>query len=79
LRDACLRSMGVINYVAASERRLFCSQLVMQAYQRAGAPVTDADPRLISPADILHMREGDVASVAVRTQLRSIGFLKYEL
>lgn len=79
VRDACLRSIGVLNYVAATESQLFCSQLVMQAYRRAGTPLTDADPRLISPADILHMREGDVPSVAVRTQLRSIGYLKYEL
>lgn len=79
LRDACLRSIGALSYVAASESQLFCSQLVMQAYRRAGVPVTDADPRLLSPADILHMREGDVASVAVRTQLRSVGYLKYEL
>jgi len=77
VRDACLRSIGVLNYVAASESRLFCSQLVIQAYQRAGAHVTNADPRLITPADILHMREGDVPSVAVRKQLRSVGYLKY--
>jgi hypothetical protein len=78
VRDACLRSMGVLNYAAASEDQLFCSQLVMQAYRSAGVQVTDADPRLITPADILHMREGDVPSVRVRKALRYVGYLRYE-
>jgi uncharacterized protein YycO len=78
VRDACLRAFGVLNYVAATDNQLFCSQLVMQAYQRAGAPITDADARLISPADILHMREGDVPSVRVRKALRYVGYLRYE-
>jgi len=78
VRDACIRSFGVMNYLAASESRLFCSQLVLEAYRQAGVPITDADPRLISPADILHMREGDVPSVRVHQSLRYIGHLKYQ-
>ena len=78
VRDACLRAFGVLSYAAATESQLFCSQLVMQAYQHAGVGITDADARLISPADILHMREGDVASVRVRKQLRYVGYLRYE-
>ncbi|HET7298289.1 MAG TPA: YiiX/YebB-like N1pC/P60 family cysteine hydrolase [Burkholderiales bacterium] len=78
VRDACLRAVGVLNYVAATESQLFCSQLVMQAYQRAGVQITNADARLISPADILHMREGDVPSVKVHKQLRYVGYLRYE-
>ncbi|HEU4352538.1 MAG TPA: YiiX/YebB-like N1pC/P60 family cysteine hydrolase [Burkholderiales bacterium] len=78
IRDACLRALGVLNYIAATESQLFCSQLVMQAYQHAGVQVTNADARLISPADILHMREGDVPSVRVYKQLRYVGYLRYE-
>lgn len=78
VRDVCLRSMGVIHLVAPSENQLFCSQLVLQAYRHAGLPITDADPRLISPADILHMREGDVSSIRIRKELRYVGHLKYE-
>ena len=63
--------------MAASESRLFCSQLVLQAYRHAEVPMTDADPRLISPADILHMREGDVSSVRIHRELRYAGHLKY--
>jgi len=77
LRDACIRSMGVISQVAASGSRLFCSQLVLQAYRHAEVPMTNADPRLISPADILHMREGDVSSVRIHRELRYAGHLKY--
>jgi uncharacterized protein YycO len=78
LRDACIRSLGVLNHLAASENQLFCSQLVLQAYRHAGVPITYADPRLISPADILHMREGDVSSFKIRKQLQFVGHLKYD-
>lgn len=78
VRDACLRSMGAIHLVAPSENQLFCSQLVLQAYRHAGLPITTTDPRLISPADLLHMREGDVSSIRIRKELRYVGHLKYE-
>jgi len=78
LRDACIRTMGVFSQLAAKERQLFCSQLVLQAYLNAGVPLTDADPRIMSPADILHMREGDVPSVSIRKPLRYVGHLKYD-
>lgn len=76
IRDACIRGMGVLQRLAASESRVFCSQLVLQAYRHAGVLVTYADPRLISPADILHMREGDVSSVSLVKPLRYVGHLK---
>ena len=78
LRDGCLRSIGVLNYVSATDSQLFCSQLVMQAFEHAQAQLTEADARLITPADILHMREGDVASVKVSRQLQYLGHLKYD-
>ena len=78
VRDACLRSLGVLSQMAAADSQLFCSQLVLQAYRHAGAPLTNADPRLISPADILHMREGDVSSFSIRRPLRYVGLLKYQ-
>lgn len=77
IRDLCIRIIGGIQHLASSERAFFCSQLVLQAYRHAGVPITDADPRLISPADILHMREGDVSSVRIHNQLRRVGHLKY--
>ena len=78
VRDPCIRGMGVLSKLAARERQFFCSQLVLQAYRHAGAQLTDADPRLVSPADILHMREGDVPSFSIRVPLRYVGHLKYD-
>lgn len=79
VRDACVRGIGGIHHLVTSRRALFCSQLVLQSYRQAGVPITDADPRLISPADILHMREGDVPSVRVHRPLKFVGHLKYEV
>jgi uncharacterized protein YycO len=78
VRDACIRAMGVFSQLAATERQLFCSQLVLQAFRHAGVPLTDADPRIMSPADILHMRDGDVPSVRIRKPLHYVGHLKYD-
>ena len=79
VRDMCIRSMGVLHHLAASENQLFCSQLVLQAYRHAAVPVTAADPRLISPADILHMRERDVSSVRISMPLVYVGRLEHQL
>lgn len=78
-RDWCLRGIGAVHHLVTSKRALFCSQLVLQSYRQAGVPITDADPRLVSPADILHMREGDVPSFRVNRPLHFVGHLKYEV
>lgn len=78
VRDVCIRSIGSVFHIATSEQQKFCSQLVLQAYANAGVPLTDADPRIMSPADILHMREGDVSSVKVNRQLQYVGHLKHQ-
>jgi hypothetical protein len=45
---------------------------------QAGRPADHrADPRWVSPADLLHMREGDVPSIAATQPLRYVGHLKY--
>lgn len=41
-----------------------------------GLPLTDADPRLINPGDLLHMRKGDVPSVRIHNALQYVGHLK---
>lgn len=79
VRDRCIRGLGVVPQLASRERRFFCSQLVLQAYRHAGVRVTDADPRIVSPADILHMRQGDVPSFVIERPLRYVGHLKYDL
>jgi uncharacterized protein YycO len=78
MRDFCLRGIATIQLGAGSNDRFFCSQFVLEAYRVAGLPITDADPRWISPADILHMREGDVPSMRIRQPLVYVGHLKLD-
>jgi cell wall-associated NlpC family hydrolase len=77
LRDACVRGFATVQLGASSDDRFFCSQFVLEAYRQAGAPLSDVDPRWVSPADLLHMREGDVATIAAARPLRYVGHLKY--
>jgi cell wall-associated NlpC family hydrolase len=75
-RVACIRAVGNIQQLSPRSGQFFCSQLVLQAYRHAGVPITDADPRIVRPADILHMRQGDVPSIRVSRQLAHVGLLK---
>lgn len=77
LREFCIRGVALIQLGVVSQNSFFCSQFVLEAYRIAGVSITDADPRWISPADILHMREGDVPSMRVRQPLNYVGHLKY--
>lgn len=76
VRDFCLQGVGAIQLGLGRSDRFFCSQFVLEAYRRAGLPLTTADPRLLSPADLLHMREGDVPSVHSHQALLYVGHLK---
>ncbi len=77
IRNACLQGIATIQLGTPSNDRFFCSQLVLEAYRQAGLPLTAADPRWISPADILHMREGDVPSMSIHQPLAYVGHLKF--
>lgn len=76
VRDACIRGIAAIQLGAARNDRFFCSQLVLEAYRAASLPLTNADSLLVSPADLLHMREGDVPSVQITQALQYVGHLK---
>jgi cell wall-associated NlpC family hydrolase len=76
VRDACIRGLAAIQLGVARNDRFFCSQFVLAAYQHANLPLTTADPLLVSPADLLHMREGDVPSVRIEQALHYVGHLK---
>ena len=76
VRDACIRGLASIQLGAARNDRFFCSQFVLEAYQQARLPLTTASPLLVSPADLLHMREGDVPSVRTEQALQYVGHLK---
>lgn len=76
VRDACIRGIAAVQLGAARNDRFFCSQLVLETYRAADLPLTDASALLISPADLLHMREGDVPSVQIKQALQYVGHLK---
>ena len=76
VRDACIRGLAAIQLGVARNDSFFCSQFVLAAYQEAKLPLTTADPLLIIPADLLHMREGDVPSVRIAQSLQYVGHLK---
>ena len=78
VRDFCVQGVGAAQLGLGRSDRFFCSQFVLEAYRRAGLPLTEADPRLLSPADLLHMREGDVPSVRTHQALQYVGHLKYQ-
>lgn len=76
VRDFCLRGVAAVQLGLGRNDQFFCSQFVLEAYRSAGLPLTDADPRLFSPGDLLHMREGDVPSVRIHQALLYVGHLK---
>ena len=76
VRDFCIRGIAAVQLGLGRNDQFFCSQFVLEAYRSAGLPLTDADPRLINPGDLLHMREGDVPSVKIHKALQYVGHLK---
>jgi Permuted papain-like amidase enzyme, YaeF/YiiX, C92 family len=76
VRDFCLRGVAAVQLGLGRNDQFFCSQFVLEAYRSAGLALTDADPRLFSPGDLLHMREGDVPSVRIHQALQYVGHLK---
>lgn len=73
----CVSGMAMVQLGASRNDQFFCSQFVLEAYNQAGLPITTADPRWVSPADLLHMREGDVPSIRASMALHYVGHLKY--
>lgn len=77
VRHYCVSGLATVQLGASRNDRFFCSQFVLEAFNQAGQPITAADPRWVSPADLLHMREGDVPSISAHQPLRYVGHLKY--
>jgi cell wall-associated NlpC family hydrolase len=78
VRDFCVRGVAAVQLGLGSQDKFFCSQFVLQAFNQAGLPLTDADPRLFAPSDLLNMREGDVSSVKIKQTLQYVGHLKMQ-
>ena len=76
VRDYCIRGIAAVQLGLGRNDQFFCSQFILEAYRSAGLPLTDADPRLINPGDLLHMREGDIPSIRIHKSLQYVGHLK---
>jgi cell wall-associated NlpC family hydrolase len=76
VRDFCARGIAAIQLGIGGNDRFFCSQFVLEAFRHAGLSLTDADPRMMSPDDLLHMRNGDVNTVRIHQPLVYLGHLK---
>ena len=71
LAKAQLSSMG-----EGDKKSWFCSEFVTDAFAKAGHPLTLAQSGWISPADLMHMRTGDISAFKPETQLQYIGHMK---
>ena len=76
MRHLCLNALATITVPSLGNKRLFCSQFVIEAFNRAGKPLTTARPQWVDPSDILHLREDDIATVAPVAKLHYIGHLQ---
>lgn len=78
-RQQCVSGFATAQLSRTSEdekKAWFCSEFVSDAFLKAGHPLTMAESGWISPADLMHMREGDISTYKPETQLRYIGHLK---
>ncbi len=77
-RQQCVKGLAEaqLSTPTGSESSYFCSQFVLAAYQQAGHPLTQASSGWVSPGDLLHMREGDIATLAPSQSLTYVGHIK---
>ncbi|MHA7845650.1 YaeF family permuted papain-like enzyme [Serratia sp. D1N4] len=77
-RQQCVQGLAAaqLSTPAADESSYFCSQFVLAAFEHAGRPLTLASPGWVSPGDLLHMREGDIATLAPSQTLAYVGHIK---
>ncbi len=77
-RNTCFDTLATVQIgdTPAPQETFFCSQFVIEAFNFAGNPITASNALWISPADLLHMREGDVSSFAPVQPLQYVGHLK---
>jgi hypothetical protein len=76
IRQFCLSGSALVFMGASSSDHFFCSQLIVEAFRHAGVPLTYADSKWVSPADLLHMREGDVPAFTPLKKLEYLGHLQ---
>ncbi len=76
IRRLCLNSVAAILITPFAGEGFFCSQFVIESFNHIKKPLTTARPEAVTPRDILHLRQGDVASVKASTHLQYVGHLQ---
>ena len=75
-RQQCVSGLAKAQLSGVGEgdkKSWFCSEFVTDAFAKAGHPLTLAQSGWISPADLMHMRIGDVSAFKPETQLQYVG------
>lgn len=78
-RQQCLSGLAkaqLSDDAGENKKAWFCSEFVIDAFAKAGHPLTMAHPTWISPSDLLHMREGDISAFTPEKPLQYVGHLK---
>ena len=78
VRNFCLKTLAKVQLGDDIDQAngFFCSQFVLDAYKYAGMPLFEGNSSWITPADILHMRTGDVPTFEPTHRLTYVGHLK---
>lgn len=78
-RSACLTALARVQLANVDDpqaNRFFCSEFVLAGYRYAGVELLTGQASWVSPADLLHLREGDVSAWQVQQQMQYIGHLR---
>lgn len=79
-RQQCVSGLAKAQLSSVGEgdkKSWFCSEFVTDAFAKAGHPLTLAQSGWISPADLMHMRTGDISAFKPETQLQYVGHMKH--
>lgn len=77
-RQQCVQGLAEAQLSSPNGSRstYFCSEFVVAAFENAGHPIAQISAGWVSPDDLLHMRDGDVATLQPNQSLTYIGHLK---
>ncbi|WP_336777980.1 YiiX/YebB-like N1pC/P60 family cysteine hydrolase [Pantoea sp. USHLN256] len=79
VRSACLTAMARVQLADVDDpqaNRFFCSEFVLAGCRHAGIELLQGQANWVSPADLLHLRDGDVSAWQAQQNMQYVGHLK---
>ena len=79
LSSTCLTALASVQLADVDDpqaKRFFCSEFVLAGYRHAGIELLQGQANWVSPADLLHLRDGDVSAWQAQQQIHYVGHLK---